>query len=301
MKRFCLVLTFLVVVLHSFAQKKIAVLIVDGFSNHDWKQTTKVVKWILESTNRFTVDVSTVPSDTVAKKAWLPDFKKYKVVIQNTNNVDMFHIRWPKQAELKLEEYVKNGGGLFALHSANNAFPHWEEYSKMIGIGWRTRAQGIALEVDSTEHVVKIPVGEGRNTNHGNRFNAVIKILNRHPVNKGYPSEWKTAYTEVYNFPRGPAENINVLSYAYDSSSTRRLWPMEWVVKYGKGNVYSSSMGHLWRGETYPPAYRCIGFQTTLIRVTEWLATGKVKYAIPGNFPTKESISLADEAAFTKQ
>ena len=31
------------------AQKRsIPVLIVDGFSNHDWKQTTVVTKWILE-------------------------------------------------------------------------------------------------------------------------------------------------------------------------------------------------------------------------------------------------------------
>ncbi|HLT41312.1 MAG TPA: hypothetical protein VKZ95_01300, partial [Sphingobacteriaceae bacterium] len=112
-----------------------------------------------------------------------------------------------------------------------------------------------------------------------------------------YPDQWKTAFTEVYHFPRGPAENLTVLSYAYDSTATHRLWPVEWVVKYGEGRVYNSSMGHLWEGEVYPLAYRCIGFQTTVVRTTEWLATGKVSYPVPKNFPTKDSLSLtsADE------
>jgi type 1 glutamine amidotransferase len=122
-----------------------------------------------------------------------------------------------------------------------------------------------------------------------------VQILNRHPVNKDYPAQWKTASTEVYNYPRGPAENLTVLSFAYDSSATHKMWPVEWIVKYGKGSVYSSSMGHLWKGETYPLSYRCIGFQTTMIRVTEWLATGKVTYHVPANFPSADAISLRDE------
>ncbi|MEO6851548.1 MAG: hypothetical protein ABI166_12985, partial [Mucilaginibacter sp.] len=56
--------------------------------------------------------------------------------------------------------------------------------------------------------------------------------------------------------------------------------------------VYASSMGHLWQGDTYPLSYRCIGFQTTLIRAVEWLATGKVTYPVPANFPTENALSL---------
>jgi len=135
-------------------------------------------------------------------------------------------------------------------------------------------------------------------TGHGDRFNALIQILNRHPINKGYPDQWQTANTEVYYFPRGPAENLTVLSYAYDSTSTHKMWPIEWVVAYGKGRVYNSSMGHLWKGENYPPAYRCVGFQTTVIRVAEWLATKNVTYPVPNNFPTKHSLSLKNETEF---
>lgn len=295
-----LVVLFMLTHAHSFAQqdKPVPVLIIDGFSNHDWQQTTKVTKWILEGSGCFRVDVSTIPMDSVLRASWLPELGKYKVIVQNTNNIDNPAWRWPRRAEEKLEEYVRKGGGLYVLHSANNAFAHWAEYDKMIGLGWRQRSAGVALEIDSAEHIIRIPVGEGRNTGHGSRFDAVIQVLNRHPINKDYPRQWKTAFTEVYNFPRGAAENITILSYAFDSSSTRRTWPVEWVVQYGQGRVYNSSMGHLWKGDIYPPAYRCIGFQTTMIRATEWLVNGKVNYPLPANFPTKDKVSLRKEADF---
>lgn len=276
--------------------KAARVLIVDGFSNHDWRQTTAVVKRLLEATRLFVVEVSTIPvADSIALTNWLPNFKDYALVVQNTNNVHNKNLRWPLLAEQALENYVQNGGGLLALHSANNAFPHWEAYNKMIGIGWRSKNMGTALEIDSVnQSIIRYAPGEGNGTGHGNRFDAVIQQLNKHPINKGYPKKWKTANTEVYNFPRGAAENITVLSFAFDSSATRRLWPMEWVVQFGKGRVYSSSMGHLWHGETFPPAYRCIGFQTTLIRAAQWLATGKVNYPVPKNFPNQHTVSMVE-------
>ncbi|SEJ39497.1 Type 1 glutamine amidotransferase (GATase1) [Dyadobacter sp. SG02] len=278
--------------------RRIEVLIVDGFSNHDWKQTSAVTKWILEESGRFKVDISTIPADSVARAAWNPTFANYAVVIQNTNNIQNTRLRWPSRAERNLEAYVKGGGGLYILHSANNAFAHWKEYDKMIGLGWRKSSEGYALEIGPSNQVTRIPPGEGQGTGHGNRFNALIQILNPHPINKDYPRQWQTANTEVYYFPRGPAENLTVLSYAYDSTSTKRSWPVEWVVSYGAGRVYNSSMGHLWTGEFYPPAYRCVGYQTTVIRATEWLATGKVRYPVPTQFPTAKTQSLRAEDTF---
>ncbi|MCF2505462.1 ThuA domain-containing protein [Dyadobacter sp. CY107] len=301
MLRNCLVFILSACVsLSALAQKAkpIRVLIVDGFSNHDWKQTTAVTKWILEESGRFAVEVSTVPGDSLERNAWNPDFSKYELIIQNTNNIQKPSLRWSRQAEKRLEEYVKNGGGLYILHSANNAFPHWKEYDKMIGLGWRRASEGYALEIDATKSITRIAPDEGKGTGHGDRFNALIQVLTPHPINKGYPDQWQTANTEVYYFPRGPAENITVLSCAFDSTSTKKTWPVEWVVKYGKGRVYNSSLGHLWKGESYPPAYRCIGYQTTVIRTAEWLATGKVTFPVPANFPTAVTQSLRPEDSF---
>src|SRR5688500_14902791 len=70
-------------------KKLIRVLMVDGYSNHDWKQTSSLTKSILEESGRFTVDVSTAPAttneDTLA--VWNPEFNNYDVVIQNSNNI----------------------------------------------------------------------------------------------------------------------------------------------------------------------------------------------------------------------
>ncbi len=276
----------------------ISVVIIDGFSNHDWKQTTEVTKWILEDSGRFKVDVSTIPADSVKRSAWSPEFDKYAVVIQNTNNINNRNLKWPKEAEQKLEKYLADGGGLYILHSANNSFNHWKEYDLMMGLGWRSKNKGYAFEIDKNQDVKKYGPGEGETTGHGDRFNALIKILNRHPINQDFPDEWKTMNTEVYSFPRGPAKNMIILSYAYDSTATKKFWPVEWVVTYGKGRVYNSSLGHLWEGEEYPPAYRCVGYQTTLIRAAEWLATGEVRYPVPANFPTGKSGSLKPESGF---
>lgn len=280
--------------------KKIRVLIIDGYSNHDWKQTTLVTKYILEQSKLFTVEITTAPATTNPDSLamWAPEFKDYQVIIQNSNNYSNKSLHWPLKVEQKLEEFVSAGGGLYILHSANNSFPEWKEYDTIMGMGWRPKEYGYALEVDQNKNIIRIPPGEGSKTSHGKRFDAQIKILTRHPINKGFPQSWITPSMELYTYVRGPAENTTVLSYAFDSS-TNKNWPVEWIVNYGKGRVYNSSMGHLWKGDIYPVSYRCIGFQTTMIRVTEWLATGRVTYPVPLDFP-KDKISVRNESNFPK-
>ena len=167
----------------------------------------------------------------------------------------------------------------------------------MIGLGWRPKETGYALELDSVNNIIRIPPGQGSNTAHGKRFDAIIHTLIKHPINKDFPPQWITPSMELYTHARGPAENLTVLSYASDSA-TKRKWPVDWVVKYGKGHVYNSSMGHLCKDDVYPISYRCIGFQTILIRATEWLATGKTSYHLPVNFPTDKAISVRKEKDF---
>jgi len=278
-------------------KKRISVLIVDGFSNHDWKQTSKIVKQILDESNLFTVNVSTIPQnpdDSTAWANWDPKFNDYTVIIQNTNNFQNPKFNWPLRVQRELEQYVKSGGGLYILHSANNSFPDWEEYNKMIGLGWRPKTYGYAIVIDSSGKLRRVPPGEGMDTYHGDRTDLYIHILKNHPINKDYPKIWKTPDVELYKYARGPAENLTVLSYAYDET-TKANWPVEWIVKYGKGNVYTSSMGHLWKGDVYPISYRCIGFQTTMIRAVEWLGSGKVSYPVPASFPTSTAISVRED------
>ncbi|MBU2950917.1 ThuA domain-containing protein [Tamlana agarivorans] len=278
-------------------QKAIEVLIVDGFSNHNWQQTTFLVKKILEESGLFHVSVSTSPATPEAEgwDDWNPEFSKYDVIIQNTNNYHNRALRWPRGVEENLEAYVKSGGGLYILHSANNAFTHWTAYDEMMGPGWREVDEGIAIQIDEHGEMLQIPSGEGKTTYHGKRNDEVVYILKDHPINKDFPKAWKTADLELYKYVRGSVKNVTVLSYATDEENNVN-WPVEWTVNYGKGRVYNSTMGHIWKREVYPEGFRCIGFQTTLIRATEWLATGKVTSKIPANFPTETTTQLASES-----
>ena len=273
-------------------QASIRVLIVDGFNNHHWQQTTRLTKAILESSGLFTVHVSTAPSTTASSDwpSWQPAFTEYDVIIQSCNSYGN-RPTWPPAIERKLESYVANGGGLYILHSGNNAFPEWPDYNLMIGLGWRDKSFGHAITVNEDGTVQRIPPGQGGHTGHGKRINALMTRVSDHPIHRGLPKQWLAADLEIYRYARGPAKNLTVLSYAQEPE-TGLNFPIEWTVNYGKGRVYNSTFGHVWKGDTNPPGMRCLAFQTLLIRSLQWLSGNEVSWPIPDKFPTKEAISL---------
>ncbi len=272
----------------------IKILIVDGVSNHDWRKTTAFIRATLTGTGMFAVDEVTTPSepDHPAWGGWRPTFSDYDVVVLNWNNIRQPDLRWPRRVERDLEAFVHDGGGLLAFHSANNAFPHWPEYERMIGLGWRDKDRGFALQLDAGGEIRRIPPGEGQRTSHGPRQDTVVIRLGEHPITRGTPPRWSTPDIEVYTFARGPAEQLTVLTYGLHKA-TGTYWPLEWVVSYGQGRVYSSSFGHIWESDVgIPDRVRCVGFQTSLVRAAEWLARGTVSYPVPGDFPAEGSIVL---------
>lgn len=276
----------------SSAERPIRVLITDGHSNHDWRRTTALVAGILRQTGLFKVDVTTAPADVTDARypTWCPEFSRYDVVIQNYNDMGG-GAPWPDRARKAFEHFVANGGGVFVLHSANNAFPMWEEYNRIIGMGWRPRTYGYALKLTGEGGILRIPPGEGGNTSHGKRTDRLLHVIGNDPVHQGMPREWMTPLIEVYTHARGPAENVTVLSWA-EEPSTHGHWPIEWTVRYGKGRVYNSTFGHVWKDEPDPVDLRCAGFQTVLIRSLQWLAGRPVTWPVPSDFPTCDHISL---------
>ena len=275
----------------SESSDSIQVLIVDGFSNHDWQATTDAIRSILSSDNQLQVKVSTVPTQSDPEwRLWNPNFSNYSVVIQNTNDISKKGA-WPEPAKASFERYVYNGGGMLGFHSANNAFQNWEAYNKMIGLGWRKKDFGPAIIVEGGK-TVHIASGEGSNTGHGPRVDAVVTRLGEHSIHKGLPQQWMAADIEIYRYARGPAENLTVLSYARDAK-TGINFPTEWVVSYGKGRIYNSTFGHYWHNlDKAPPGMRCRGFQTILRRAVRWAAGADVPTEAPADFPTKEQVSL---------
>ncbi len=267
---------------------RIRLLIVDGQNNHDWQRATRILKEILESSGRFTVEVSTTPASDEPRESWnrwRPEFKKYSVVLSNFNGGHLANgIHWPREGEKALEDYVGNGGGLVIYHAANNSFPKWPAYNDMIGLGWRDKTFGPSVIASPDDKVIEIPRGEGRNPGHGPEHDFQITVLNaEHPITSGLPKKWMHPHEQLTYGQHGPAKNMTVLTYAW-SRDTKENEPMDWVILYGKGRVYTTMLGHLWK-DGPDTAMRCVGFQTLLIRGCEWAATAKVTYPVPKDFP----------------
>ncbi len=200
-------------------------------------------------------------------------------------------VHWPRDLEKSLEDYVSGGGGLVAYHAANNSFPNWPAYNRMIGLGWRDKGFGPSLVVSEDGTVVTVPKGQGLNPGHGPEHDFVVTLLDGdHPITRGMPRNWLHPHEQLTHGQHGPAENMTVLTYAY-SKDTKRREVMDWVIPYGKGRVYTTMLGHLWK-DGPDTAMRCVGFQTVFIRGVEWAATGKVTYPVPVDFPTETQIRL---------
>jgi hypothetical protein len=276
---------------------RIRVLILDGFSNHNWKLNTKLLRGLLEPTHLFDLSVSTCPrASDPAWKDWHPDFSKTDVILQTCNDISQNPApKWPDGVKTDFVNFVKNGGGTFIYHSANNAFADWPEYNDIIGIGWRKKSFGTALQMDEKGNITKLPPGQGADTGHANRGEVLVHNQGAHPIHEGFPQTWRTPALEVYYDARGPANNLTVLSYGLDPQG-KQYWPLEWTVTYGEGRVYSSSFGHIWSDESetkQPVDLLAVDEQILIQRTLQWLAKRPVTVPLPANFPTAEKISLA--------
>jgi len=293
--------------------EKISVLFVDGQNNHNWKAMTPYMKAQMEKTELFEVDVVTSPpraprpprnlsesqkakAAKAAKKireefqakwdAFRPAFDQYDVVVSNYNGEE-----WPKPVKRAFEKYMSNGGRFIPVHAANNSFPGWLEYNRMIGLGgWggRTEKNGPYVYFNDRGDLIRnTQPGSGGGHGPQHAFKIVIRDAS-HPVTHGMPAEWMHAQDELYDTLRGPAENMTILATAY-SAKSKRHEPMMLTIRYGKGLIFHTPMGH-----ENGKALQCVGFIATINRAAEWLATGKVTQALPKKFPSADHVSLAD-------
>jgi type 1 glutamine amidotransferase len=262
---------------------KLRVLIVDGQNNHDWKTTTPLLRKALESSGRFVVEVATSPPSGGDMSGFRPRFADYDVVVGNYNGD-----RWPAATERDFEAYVTGGGGFVAVHAANNAFPDWPAYNRMIGVGgWsgRTEKSGPYVYVNDAGSLTRDP-SPGSGGHHGPQHEFQIRVRDPdHPIMRGLPPLWVHAKDELYDSLRGPAEDLHVLATAYSSpeyEGTGRHEPMLMTLEYGNGRVFHTVLGHA------DYSMNCVGFLTTLQRGTEWAATGEVTLPGPDDFPTAD-------------
>jgi len=272
----------------SGAIEPIRALLVDGQNNHDWKSTSPVMKRILEESGAFTVEIATSPPEKSDMSGFRPDFAPYQVILMNYNGDS-----WPKQTQDSLVRYLQNGGGMVVVHAADNSFPEWIEYNKMIALGgWGGRDEKWGPYIRWRNGAFVRDNTPGRAGSHGRQHEYTVIVRDsKHPVTRGLPLEWLHAKDELYDRLRGPAEHLTVLATAFSDTSTGGTGehePMLMVIQYGRGRVFHTAMGH----DT--ASISCAGFITTFLRGMEWAATGKVSRfaSVPKDFPSKDRASV---------
>jgi type 1 glutamine amidotransferase len=268
------------------AAPKHKLLIVDGQNNHAWQQTTPVLKRLLEETGLFVVDVATTPPKGGDLSAFKPDFSQYRVVVSNYNGEP-----WSPETRAAFEKFVESGGGFLSYHAADNAFPEWAAYNRMIALGgWaqRTEKDGPYAKFRDGKIVLDNKPGPGGHHGKRHQFQLVLRDTT-HAITKGMPAQWMHNTDELYDSLRGPARDIHLLATAFSDPATNGTGDHELIlftVKYGKGRIFHTTLGH------DVEAMRSVGFIVTLQRGAEWAATGKVTQKLPADFPTATAVSV---------
>ncbi len=266
-------------------------LIVDGQNNHNWKQTTPLLRATLEQSGLFVVAVATSPKDKEELEKFAPKFADYDVVVSNYNGQ-----LWPKAAREAFSKFVRDGGGFVSVHAADNAFPNWKDYNLMIGVGgWGRRSEKSGPYVRWREGKIVRDTGPGRGGSHGRRHEFALDVRDAaHPITKGLPKRFLHCADELYDRLRGPAENLTVLATAFSDKQTGGSGehePLLMAIDFGEGRCFHTALGH------DPTAMKCVAFQVTLVRGAEWAATGEVTTAVPANFPGSEAVVVVDPLA----
>ena len=264
----------------------IRVLLLDGQNNHDWVTTTESLRATLHATGKFVVTVATTPPKGQPPAAWegfRPDFPSFDVVVSNYNGES-----WPGAVQGEFVAFIAGGGGAVMVHAANNPFPDWPEFNRMIGLGWRKADYGDRITIDdATGAQIRTPKGQGPGAGHGpsHEFELVVRAPS-HPIMAGLPRRWLHARDQLSHGQRGPGLDMTVLDSAYaapERGGTGAHEPMTWIIPYQRGRVVTTMLGHQWRDQTDRAALECPGFRTVFARSVEWAARQQVTLPVlPG-------------------
>jgi len=291
----------------SFGAPKYKALIITGQNNHNWKASNSILKQLLDQTGLFTTDINITPAKGGDMNTFTPDFSKYNIVVLDYNGDS-----WSEKTKTAFLTFVKSGGGVVVYHAADNAFPEWKEYNQIIGLGgWgnRNEKSGPYVYYRGNE-IVRDDTSKGAGGTHGARSEYLVKTRNfDHPITKGLPANWMHGNDELYSQLRGPAENMEILATSFSpakepnppagttpaaaprgKSRVGRDEPVLMTLKYGKGRIFHTVLGHADEGGG--PAMQCVGFIVTFQRGAEWAASGNVTQPVPVDFPNGAGVSL---------
>jgi len=297
MKKILLLITSVLILTTAGAQyaearRLIRAVIITGQNNHNWPVSHIALQKILVNSGMFDVELAVSPAPGGDFSDFNVDFSKYDLVVLDYNGD-----RWNQNMDSAFLEFVRGGGGVVIYHAADNAFSGWEEFNRIIALGgWENRNEKSGPYVYWKDGALVRDTAPGPGGSHGDQHEYVMECRNdSHPILKGLPLKWKHAKDELYDRMRGPGNIGDLLYTAWSPVEKRgsgRNEPLIFTVDYGGARIFHIMLGHAGSSLEDNPAMQCAGFQTLLLRGSEWAATGKVKQPVPEDFPTQEKVSM---------
>jgi uncharacterized protein len=231
--------------------------------HHDWKATSAALRSLLEETGRFEVRVT-----EEFQGATSATLQSYDLVIVNYFGrldpmSDMPEARWGEVAEQAIYSFVAEGGGLIAYHA-----------TLQMGVdGWGTELEKLCGGMLRPECSRRAPIPDFR-----------VYVRNHdHPITAGMPTSFPHYDDDLYvNLRWHPDSEYEVLLTGWDNplryTQVPSEWdalpgmgeehPVAWVVRYGKGRVLATGLGHGVKAIAHP------GFRSLFTRGAEWAGTG---------------------------
>jgi type 1 glutamine amidotransferase len=225
------------------AQPPLRVLIFSGQNNHNWRETTPALKNILTNSDRFAVEVTEHPERCTAAT-----FAQCDCILSNWNTYGRGEVKeWPEPMRKDFLEFVRNGHGFVVVHAGGTMFANWPEFHKLIGATW------------------------GKGTGHGAAHAFEVKFSDaEHPITRGL-SSFTTTDELWHRMVAQPEKKVLATAFsARDRGGSGQDEPVAMVTQFGKGRCFNLVLGH--NAKTMDNS----GFQTLLLRGTEWAATGQV-------------------------
>ncbi len=253
----------------------IQTLLVTGANNHDWQWTAPEIAGALTESGRFAVTTTETPATTLAELPQRLAAGKLDLIVLDYNGP-----RWGEAAEQAFLAAVRGGVGVSVIHASNNAFPGWTDYENLVGLLWRD--------------------GTGHGAYHA--FDVVVVDPN-HPITRGM-ADLHLHPDELYHrlVPAAGADYRVLLSAFSDpkTGGTGRYEPMGTVGTFGKGRVFHTPLGHVWKGVAATHAtWGDPQLRRFVARGSEWAATGAVTLAAdPINSLTAEEREQGFEPLF---
>ena len=242
------------------AKEKIKVLLLSGKNNHEWQKTTPKIQAILTTSNLFLVTINERP-DTLSEES----LKPFQLIVSNWNSWPELKCTWPETTKNAILNFVNNGKGMVFVHAAGSTNYDWPEYQKMGGAFW------------------------GDSTKHGNIDAFQVKFTDADcPVTKGMASFSTTDELWVNTKITGSQKVLAEAFAPLDNSGSGEMEPVLFCGNSGKGRTFTTLLGH------DANAMKNLGFQTILLRGSEWAASGKVTQKVPDELsPDNPSRKLA--------